>query len=331
VEFVNESVEALYSDENAVMVRLHQVLQRGTELGAVDSELTDRLKSLNEAKALIEDATYELREYGKDLEADPEELDRIQERLANLRKLQKKFGQTAEEILQAHQDMLKEVSSLEKSEESLASLEAEVMKLTKMLGLMAKELHSRRLKGAGGLEKKVNDELSDLNMKGVIFSVHSGWLEHFQSHGQSDIEFMIQVSKKDEPKPMAKVASGGELSRILLALKRVVGSADRPHTYLFDEVDTGVSGQTAEKVGRKLKSIAKNQQLICVTHLAQVASFADRHFLIEKRAQKGGGMKMEVEELAKEDRVKEIARLISGEKITPTSLTHARALISESR
>jgi DNA repair protein RecN (Recombination protein N) len=142
---------------------------------------------------------------------------------------------------------------------------------------------------------------------------------------------MSQVSKKDEPKPLAKVASGGELSRILLALKRVVGAGDRPRTYLFDEVDTGVSGQTAEKVGKKLKSIAQGQQLICVTHLPQVASFADQHFLIEKAAQKGGGMRMQVSELEKEERVKEIARLISGEKISHTSLEHARQLLAESR
>ena len=141
---------------------------------------------------------------------------------------------------------------------------------------------------------------------------------------------MIQASKKDEPRPMAKIASGGELSRILLALKRVVGSTDRPRTYLFDEVDTGVSGQTAEKVGKKLKTISKGQQLICVTHLPQVASFADQHFLIEKMGQKGGGIKMTVTQLANPERVQEIARLISGEKISHTSLEHARQLLAES-
>ncbi len=167
-------------------------------------------------------------------------------------------------------------------------------------------------------------------MKGVIFSVRTAWAEHWSTTGQSDVEFLIQASKKDEPKPLAKVASGGELSRILLSLKRVVGSTDRPRTYLFDEVDTGVSGQTAEKVGRKLKNIAKGQQLICVTHLPQVASFADQHFLIEKQPQKGGRVGMNVTQLKKEERVNEIARLISGEKISKTSLEHARQLLAES-
>ncbi len=148
----------------------------------------------------------------------------------------------------------------------------------------------------------------DLNMKGVLFIVSVIWGETISSSGQSDVEFMIQASKKDEPKALARVASGGELSRILLSLKRVVGSSDRPRTYLFDEVDTGVSGQTAEKVGRKLKTIAKGQQLICVTHLPQVASFADQHFLIDKAPQKGGGIRMSVTELNKDSRVREIAR-----------------------
>jgi DNA repair protein RecN (Recombination protein N) len=167
-------------------------------------------------------------------------------------------------------------------------------------------------------------------MKGVVFSVNVSFMDQLSASGQSDVEFMIQVSKKDEPRPMAKIASGGELSRILLALKRVVGSSDRPRTYLFDEVDTGVSGQTAEKVGKKLKTISKGQQLICVTHLPQVASFADQHFLIEKTSQKGGGVRMTVVELAKQERVQEIARLISGERISPASLQHAKQLIAES-
>lgn len=329
IEFVSASVGALYSNDDAVMVGLHQVLQRGSELGSVDAELAARLKPLAEAKTLLEDAVFELREYGRRLEADPETLNQMEERLSSLRKLQKKFGQSVDDILKAHREMVDEIASLESFDKTLKGLEDERKRLVKSLGKMAKELHERRANGAELLEKGVNEELLDLNMKGVIFSVAVAWSEDMTSTGQSDVEFMIQASKKDEPKPIAKIASGGELSRILLALKRVVGSSDRPRTYLFDEVDTGVSGQTAEKVGKKLKAISKGQQLICVTHLPQVASFADQHFLIEKTPQKGG-VRMTVIQLATEDRVKEIARLISGEKISQTSLEHARQLIAES-
>lgn len=331
IEFVSSSIEGLYAKDDAVMVALHQVLQRGSELTSIDPELAIRLKPLSEAKMILEDAIYELREYGRKLEADPEQLNVMEERLSALRKLQKKFGQSIDEILNAHRLIVDEITSLEKHEETLRALLDEAAKLKTKLSLLAKELHERRDNGARQLEKGVNDELLDLNMKGVWFSVGVQLLDKLTPTGMSDVEFMIQSSKKDEPKPIAKIASGGELSRILLALKRVIGSSDRPRTYLFDEVDTGVSGQTAEKVGKKLKAISQGQQLICVTHLPQVASFADQHFLIEKGAQKGGGVRMGVVELNQDDRVKEIARLISGEKISQTSLEHARQLITESR
>lgn len=331
LEFVSSSVDSLYANDDAVMVGLHQVLQRGSELSSVDPELNEKMQSLGEAKALLEDAIFELREYGRKLESNPEQLNLLEERLSGLRKLQKKFGESVDDILAARNEMSTEYESLGRFEESLQELKDKKAKLEKALSKLAKELHERRKNGAHLLEEGVNDELVDLNMKGVTLSVDIQWADDLSSTGQSDVEFMIQSSKKDEPRPMAKIASGGELSRILLSLKRVVGASDRPRTYLFDEVDTGVSGQTAEKVGKKLKAIAKGQQLICVTHLPQVASFADQHFLIEKTPQKGGGLRMTVSPLAKDDRVQEIARLISGEKITHTSLEHARQLIQESR
>lgn len=330
IEFVSSAVDSLYADDAAVMVHLHQVLQRGAELSSIDPELAKKLEPLSQAKAVLEDAIFELREYGKGLEADPETLNALEERLSSLRKLQKKFGASVEGILRAQSEMVSEIETLEKSDENLRGLNDDLARVKRSLVKLAKELHERRRSGAHLLEKGVNDELLELNMKGVVFSVSVAWMEELSPSGQSDVEFMIQVSKKDEPRPMAKIASGGELSRILLALKRVVGSSDRPRTYLFDEVDTGVSGQTAEKVGKKLKTISKGQQLICVTHLPQVASFADQHFLIEKTPQKGGGLKMSVVQLDKDHRVKEIARLISGEKISQTSLQHAKQLLAES-
>ncbi len=331
IEYVGQSIESLVDGDGAVMSALHSVLQRGSELSAADPELGRKLESMNQAKMLLEDAVLELREYGRNLQADPEEMNRLEERLSGLRKLQKKFGESVEGILAAHASMVTEIDNLEHFDETLKYLNGEIVRQERTLNKLGQDLHERRRNGAGLLEKGVNDELADLNMKGVVFSVSVIWQKDLTVTGQSDVEFMIQVSKKDEPKPMAKIASGGELSRILLALKRVVGAGDMPRTYLFDEVDTGVSGQTAEKVGKKLKTIAKGQQLICVTHLPQVASFADQHFLIEKNAQKGGGMRMDVTQLSKSDRVQEIARLISGEKISHTSLEHARQLLAESR
>jgi DNA repair protein RecN (Recombination protein N) len=328
-EFVNQSLESLYSDEDAAMVRIHHVLSRGQELATVDRSLTDRLMPLTQAKALMEDCIYELREYGRNLEGQPEELDSLEERLSALRKLQKKFGATSEEILAAYQEMQKEFEDLSQSDERLKSLRQQKSQIEGELDSLAKELHKKRKLASEKLNRAVNEELSELNMKGVMFHLHVDWLDHRTYSGQSDIEFMIQSSKKDEPRSLMKAASGGELSRLLLSLKTVIGASELPRTYLFDEVDTGVSGQTAEKVGRKLKSIAQGQQVICVTHLPQVASFADTHFLIEKATVRGGGVKMAVIELNSEDRIQEIARLISGEKISTTSLKHAKQLLAE--
>ncbi|MGE0762716.1 MAG: DNA repair protein RecN [Bdellovibrionales bacterium] len=329
VDFVGEAQAALYGDEDAVTVRLHQLLTRALELKAADPSLPERLQALQQAKTLIEDAVYELRDYSRSLLADPEELNRTEERLSQIRRLQKKFGGSVSEILGQLGEIEAEISRLESADSNLTSLQQEKEEILITLRKLADDLHVRRGNGATLLAQSVNDELADLNMKGVRFGVHIEALENLNATGTSEVEFTIQASKKDEPRPLAKFASGGELSRILLALKRTVGHSDLPRTYLFDEVDTGVSGQTAEKVGRKLKAIAAGQQVICVTHLPQVAAFADSHFVIEKGNGRGG-VEMSVTPLNKTERVREIARLISGEKITSSSLEHARQLLNES-
>lgn len=330
IDFASQAVGTLYSNDDSVTVQIHQVLQRASELAQHDPELSVRLKSLSESKALVEDAVYEIREYGRAMSLDGDELSQMEERLSLFRRLQRKYGDSVETIQNAQKEIVNEIELLESSDHNVKALRDELDKLEKSMSKLAVDLHERRRNGAHLLEKGVNEELLDLNMKGVIFSVSVDWLPEYQATGQSGVEFMIQASKKDAPRPMAKVASGGELSRILLALKRVVGSSDRPRTYLFDEVDTGVSGQTAEKVGKKLKAISKGQQLICVTHLPQVASFADGHYFIEKTSTKSGKAQMSVRLLDANDRVNEIARLISGEKISKASLQHAKDLIDQS-
>lgn len=326
--FVNEAQETLYGDENAVTVRLHHLVARGAELAALDAELASRLSSLGQAKTLIEDAVYELREYGRSLAAEPEALNQAEERLSHLRRLQKKFGASVTEILANLDQIENEISKLESADSNLQALSKQLIEIRQDLKRLAEDLHRRRENGALLLSQTVNEELADLNMKGVRFGVAIQQLDELQALGISDVEFTIQISKKDAPRPLAKFASGGELSRILLALKRVVGHSDMPRTYLFDEVDTGVSGETAEKVGRKLKAIAAGQQVICVTHLPQVAAFADTHFYIEKGSGRSG-VEMKIHPLNKTERVKEIARLISGERISNTSLEHARQLLQE--
>lgn len=330
---------ALESDEDSVLARLKRLVQRANDLRNLDPTLPERLEPVEQARALLDDVAYAMREYAGGLEADPERLEELESRLSRLRQLQKKYGPTADAILSAGAAMEAEIAELEASDDRIAEIESENRTLESMIQSMGRDLHNRRQSASVLFEKEVNEELADLNMKGVLFVVNCELLAEPQASGFSDVEFMTKTSRADAPRSLAKAASGGELSRILLSLKRVVGTGSHPRTYLFDEVDAGVSGETAEKVGRKLHAISKGQQVICVTHLPQVACSGDVHFFIEKnRSSRAAGTKgfdsgldrasMTVTELKNEERVREIARLISGEKLTATSIAHAEQLLS---
>lgn len=328
--FMDATEEALDLDEDSCLRRIQRVLQKSVELSTVDPGLTEKLQSLEQAKVLIEDCLFELRKYISQIDSDPTRLEELESRLSDLRKVQKKYGSDISDILLELQKMESEISNLENSDQRLLEMKTNSDKLEKDLMKLAGELHTQRANGSRLLADSVNIELADLNMKGVTFHVAVEKLSALSPSGISDVEFLSQTSLKDPKRPLAKFASGGELSRVLLSLKRVVGSTLQPRTYLFDEVDTGVSGPTAEKVGRKLKSIAKGQQVICVTHLPQVAAFGDAHFFIQKSPSKGS-IAMEISELKQKERVHEIARLLSGEKISKTSLAHAEQLLAETR
>ncbi|MBX2987494.1 MAG: DNA repair protein RecN [Bdellovibrionaceae bacterium] len=328
--FVDSADGALYGDDDSAVNRINAVLKKAADIAVLDPTLAGKIQGLEQAKGLIDDSVYELRQYLRQIDGDPDSLEEKEARLSDLRKLQKKYGSSVDEIIRALIDMETEISQLQNSESHIGEKRREVDRLTADMEKLALDLHKRREKGAGVLADSVNGELNDLNMKGVSFVVQIRKAAELSPTGLSDVEFMTKTSPKDPPRPLAKAASGGELSRLLLSLKRVVGSSNQPRTYLFDEVDTGVSGPTAEKVGRKLKSIAKGQQVICVTHLPQVAAFGDVHFFIQKSPKKDS-VSMEVEELDGSERKQEIARLISGEKITKTSLAHAEQLLAETR
>lgn len=326
-DFISGAESALYSDDESALVRIHRILQKGAEFASLDAQISQRFDNLQQAKTLIEEFVYELRDFGQKMNSDQGQLEFLEERLNTLRKLQKKYGPTVSEILKAFDEINAEILTLETSEEVISSLREQLTALSTTLKKKSSELHKKRQGGAATLAKSVNGELEDLNMKGLLFGVRVDEVD-VSATGSSQVEFTIQTSKKDEPRPLAKFASGGELSRILLSLKRVIGVSEYPRTYLFDEVDAGVSGVTAEKVGRKLKSIAKGQQVICVTHLPQVAAFSHAHYVISKSQQSGGGVIMKVDELSQKDKIQEIARMLSGEKITKSSLEHARELLN---
>lgn len=324
--------QLIYEDEGSISERLKVLIKKSIDLSQNNPDLEEKVKSLEKASELISDFLYDLNTYTKKLNLSPEILEDKEARLSQIKKLEKKHGKNITELADFFNHLQKEISQLENAEDHLNQIKKQLSLFESELKRKGSDLHKIREKASKELSKKVNSELNDLNMKGVTFDIQCVDTTEIGPHGTTDVEFLSQTSPKDPKKPLSKVSSGGELSRILLALKTAVGQVhtlqDLPRTYLFDEVDTGVSGQTAEKVGKKLKQIAQGQQVICVTHLPQVAACGDVHFSIQKNTVKGLAQ-MTVTELNKKDRIEEIAKLISGEKITKTSLAHAEQLISD--
>ncbi|MCB0421920.1 MAG: DNA repair protein RecN [Bdellovibrionales bacterium] len=328
LNFSQETEYQLYSGEEALVSLLHRILSRAEDLSKSDPQIVDRVKGLYQAKSLVEEVSLELRDYEQSFQLSSDSLEECEERLSQLRLLQKKYGATVDDILKTKSEIETEISSIELSDDSLKELRLTKTKLEDSIQQIDSKLHKIRTKAADLMSSTVNDELKDLNMKGLIFKVHAekGVLT---SHGSTQVEFVTRTNKSEKFRSITKFASGGELSRILLAIKSIVGRSNFPRTFLFDEVDTGVSGETAEKVGRKLNSIARGQQVICVTHLPQVAAFADSHFYIHKEPSKKG-VNMHVQDLSQSERIQELARLLSGEKISQTSLKHAKQLLKDS-
>lgn len=330
LKFVDDCEQILFGDDDSVSSRLKTIQKRSVEFSSLSQKFSERMTSLQQAQDIIEDVFFGLRKDFTNLQLDADVLEEKEQRLSQIRKLQKKYGADLNVIYDSQKQIETEIHQLENSDQHLEQIKKQAAQLELELKKMAEELHKTRVKFAEKLTEAVNKELADLNMKGVQFSIGTNKLDHLNSTGLSEIEYLCQTSASDPKRPIAKVASGGELSRILLSLKKSLGQSELPRTYLFDEVDTGVSGNTAEKVGRKLKAISKGQQVICVTHLPQVAAWGDSHYSIYKANTKDS-VNMTVTELKSKSRIEEIARLISGEKITKTSLAHAEQLLSESR
>lgn len=333
VQFSDLCDQIVYQDDDSISTRIKTLIKKSIELSNIDENISKKTDSLNQALNLIDETVFEIQNYSKKIDSDPNILEEKEARLSQVRKLQKKHGEDLV-LLQSHfQKMEIEIAELENAELHVEKLRKQAALLHMELKTKADELHTVRSKKCIQLVEKVNLQLLDLNMKGVTFDIQVNKLDHLNVTGSDEVEFLSQTSPKDPKRPIAKVSSGGELSRILLALKTAVGKInslqDLPRTYLFDEVDTGVSGNTAEKVGKKLKEIAQGQQVICVTHLPQVAACGDVHFSIQKNTHKGQA-EMTILELNKKARVEEIAKLISGEKISKTSLAHAEQLLKES-
>ena len=283
------------------------------------------LERLQDVRYALEDAQEELRDVTNDIEYQPEELEQIEERLDQLYRLSRKYGDSEEAMLKFLEECRTQWQQIQLSEEHLQKLMEEYEAAKEQAIALARTLSQKRKQTIEWFAKQVKVQLQFLNMPGVRFAVSQERVP-LQETGCDKMEFLISTNPGEPLKPLAKIASGGELSRIMLAIKTVLAEKDETHTLIFDEVDTGISGQAAQKVGLKLKEVAKHRQVICITHLAQIASLAEHHFLIQKEIKQGKTFTM-VKPLDWQGRVAELARIMGGEPITALMLQNAEEML----
>ena len=322
------ALEALYDAEESASNSLATAVKKIDDICRIDHSLQDLRASLQPAEAAIQDAAYTLRDYLGKLEADPHRLEEAEARLAAIDRLKRKYGGTVDTVLAYAADLTKQLDDAETASERREALQEEHARLAREYRAAADALTESRRKAAKKLEKRIETELAQLAMEKTVFRVDvapATW----SASGADAVAFLVSPNLGEEPKPLEKIASGGELSRIALALKTCIAEVKKqtmPPTLVFDEVDTGIGGAVAESVGRRLKKLAGNQQVLCVTQLAQIAGFADHHFTVEKRESKGR-ITATIEELSTAERVKEIGRMIAGSNLTPEALKHAEQLL----
>lgn len=333
-----------YQKTAEALSRAYSALKGDDEFDGAVSLLTDAEKSLSslhndewdkkssalaDAAATAEDVSAALYDFLENTELAGIDPDEINSRLETLDKLMAKYGNSEEEMLEFLEKARTELNDTEFSDKKAAELSALLDDATERLIALAEELTAARKKAAAEFEKQVCDILSYLNMPDVRFTVQFG-KGRYTKRGCDTAEFMISANRGESVKPLCKIASGGELSRVMLAIKSVLLGRDPVGTMIFDEIDTGISGYTAGKVGTQLKKVADNRQVICVTHLAQIAAMADTHLLIEKKAEKDRTF-TSVSPLSYEQRINEIARIMSGTQMTENLYNSAKELLDRSK
>lgn len=293
----------------------------------LDDTLQEMVQLVQTSYLQLQEASYLLRDYLEVLEMDPQQLQQVQDRLMQIGNLKRKYGPQVEDVLQYQEEMAEELESLQKGSRSQKALEADLAAAEKAYYQEAQLLRQFRQKAAKLLQEQMVSVLGDLKMEKVRFQVQFLPLEEPQATGLDQVQFLISPNPGEELKPLSRIASGGELSRIMLALKAGLAHMEGVATLLFDEIDSGVGGETAYRIGEKLASLAQDHQVICVTHLPQIAAMAHHHFFIHKEM-KGEGTMIRIQELPLEERIQELARMLGGGEMTPTALTHAQELLS---
>jgi len=338
MEELREAYGTLYEKDDSVLSSLSQSLRRLERGADLEERLKAIVKALASAKAEIEESAMELRGLQKGIVMDPRRLEEVEERLQLLHKLKRKYGASLEEILQLKDRLAEMMDNLDQRKEELGRMESQIEEAEKALVSKATLLSRKRRQAAGRFEDSLKEELALLSLGGIRFEVQfqdpteslkagrEELMRKLKAEGLDRVEFMLSPNVGEDLKPLSKIASGGELSRIMLAMKTILARSSSVETIVFDEVDSGIGGATAEVVGDKLRSLAGYHQILCITHLPQIASKGMTHFMVEKRVLEGRARTV-ISELGFEERVKEIARLLGGKKVSQKAVAHARELL----
>ncbi|HXE64740.1 MAG TPA: DNA repair protein RecN [Bryobacteraceae bacterium] len=327
--------EALYEAPESAWSTARGVAKKLDDLARIDPSMEPVRQALEPALIAMQDVSYSLRDYLGNLEANPARLEEIENRLAAIDRLKRKYGSSVDEILAFYEDVTRKVNDIETSGERLEELKRQQARVASAYEKAAAELTVQRTAAAGKLGHRVEQELKPLAMERTVFRVVVEPAVEWNETGADAVRFLVSANVGEEPKPMERIASGGELSRIALALKTcLVGSAGKAaapaRTLVFDEIDTGVGGRAAEGVARRLKGLASEHQVICVTHLPQIACFADHHYVVGKH-ERNGRTVAEITELKGKASTEEIGRMLSGEQLTPEALRNAEELMRAAR
>jgi DNA repair protein RecN (Recombination protein N) len=321
---------SLYSGEDAAVGRVSGVARDLAPLAQLDPALAPLVDRLREAQALLEDVAGDLGRYGGGIRFDPERLSEIEERLFLIGRLIRKHGGSVASAIQRRDEMARELGALGSFEEGLAGRRAAVAAAQAKMNAVAEALSERRRKAARTLGKRIDETLHELGLPSARLSVDLETREEGGPKGKDRARFLFAPNPGEEPKPLQRIASGGELSRVMLAVKQALAKSDQALTYVFDEVDTGVGGGTAEVIGRKLKAIAADRQVLAVTHLPQIAAFADQHIKVVKEATRTRTT-VHIEVLDAPARTAEIARMLAGDRPSRQATAHADEMLRLAR
>jgi DNA repair protein RecN (Recombination protein N) len=326
--------DVLYESGSSAAASLRAATRNLEELARYDAKFLEGAAALESARLSAEDVAASLRDYAQHIHASPERLAEVEDRLALLDRLKRKYGRTLEEVLAYGEDVGRKLSEIENRDHILHALRKELAGAAEEYLRAARALSRHRIQAARRLEKLVEKEINDLAMK-ARFAVEVSASEdesQWSAAGVDTVAYLISANPGEPLGPVERIASGGELSRVMLALKATVEGAAKPRrvanvrTMIFDEIDSGIGGRAAEAIGRKLKALARGNQVLCITHLPQIASFADLHYVVEKR-EAGGRTQTSVRRLSEHERTEELARMLSGARLTETSRRHAEQLL----